>query len=639
MPIFRVLDISKVLNIPRVLKLLTGTAFFFTLLTFCNKVEDPSLYPLFDPAQVKAPPEIPTSTYNENRNVFWGDLHIHTSLSADAYTMGVRSLPEDAYTYMKGGTIKHGMGYAIRAVRPLDFGAVTDHSEFLGVARKVAPDENENNELRSIMESGSRWLITWNFLKTVFYLMGSSDAKWEDFGPDWLEKTQKSAWQEVIDAAERHNKPGVFSTFIAYEWSSIPDMNNLHRNVIYKGSQVPDYPFSSMDSENPEDLWDALDRQREQGMEVFAIPHNSNLSNGLMYRALDYDGEPITEAYAQQREFNEPISEILQVKGASETHPILSPDDELANFEIYDQRLAVDGSDSAPKGSYARDALRTGIELAHSEGFNPFRFGVIGSSDSHNASFSAEEDNYHGKLPLLDGTAGLRLGVSNFLPKSQNRGGRWSAMGLVAVWAEENTRDSLFDAMRRRETYSTSGPRISVRFFAGWDYQPQLLEQKNAIEQAYLRGVPMGGQLMAAPGMRSPVFAVMAAKDPQGANLDRIQIIKGWVDKSGNSHERIFNVAASNNRQPDESGSLVAVGNTVDVASATYSNNIGASQLATLWHDPEFNNAQQAFYYARVIEIPTPRFTTYDAFKMGVEAPSPEAIQERAITSAIWYQP
>lgn len=608
-------------------------------LSACSKVEDPSLYPEFDPDTIEAPPAKPAVPFSETRNVFWGDLHIHTSLSFDAYTMGVRALPDEAYTYMKGGTIEHGMGYAIKASRPLDFGAVTDHAEFLGVAREMDKGNDGSNELRAVMETGNPLRITLNFLMTIFSQMGSSETRLETFGQPGMETVSRAAWQEIIDSAERHNTPGVFTSFIAYEWTSMPNEDNLHRNVIYKTSKVPDYPVTSLESDNPEDLWDTLDRQREQGMEVFAIPHNANVSNGLMYRATDFNGAPLSKDYAQQRLFNEPISEILQVKGASETHPILSSNDEFAGFEIYDQRLASDGGMSEPKGSYMRDALRTGIELSHSEGFNPYRFGVIGSSDSHNANASVEEDNYQGKLPMIDGSAGLRLGETLLLPKEQNRGGRWSAMGLAAVWAGENTRASLFDAMRRKETYATSGPRMTVRFFGGWSFNADFFEQENILEQAYSQGVPMGGALAPRDNQSAPGFIVWAAKDPAGANLDRIQIIKGWVDVEGNSQERIYDVSASGNRQPTAKGKLPAVGNTVDVAKASYTNTIGAAQLSALWRDPNFDPRQEAFYYARVIEIPTPRFSTFDALKLGVEAPAPASIQERAITSAIWYQP
>ena len=612
----------------------------------CSKVDDPSLNPLFDPAKAEPPPIKPLIEYSDTRNVFFGDLHIHTGLSYDAYTNGVRTLPEDAYRFMKGGTIEHGMGYPIQLSRPLDFGAVTDHGEYLGVPRYLDKDRGVENKLRAVMETGNPLRITFNFFYTILSTMSSVEKREESFGVAGMEDVSRAAWQQIIDVAERHNDPGRFTTFVAYEWSSMPNADNLHRNVIYKTAQVPDFPFTSRDSDDPEDLWAALDNQRQQGMQMFAIPHNGNVSNGRMYRSVTFDGGAQSPDYAKKRLFNEPLSEILQVKGASETHPILSSNDEFADFEIYDQRLATDGGFSEPKGSYARDALRTGLELSHSEGFNPYKFGVIGSTDSHNSSSSSEENNYHGKLPLIDGTAGLRQGVTILLPKEQNRGGRWSAMGLAAVWAEENTRASLYEAMRRKETYATSGPRIRLRFFAGWDYADDLLSRDDAIEQAYAGGVSMGGTLPTvtdsspAAEQRSPVFAVWAAKDPQGANLDRVQIIKGWVDSAGRSHEKIHDIAASDDRHFDATlGKLAPVGNTVDITTATYTNSIGDVQLATLWRDPDFDPAQEAFYYARVIEIPTPRYSTFDAIALGITPPEPSTLQERAISSAIWYQP
>lgn len=616
----------------------------FILLTLfgCSKVDDPSLYPRYDPAKAADQPPVPKmlATYSATRNVFWGDLHIHTGLSYDAYTAGVRTLPDDAYRFMKGGTIEHGMGYPIRILRPLDFGAVTDHAEYLGVPRYLDRDSGAENKLRRIMEGGSPLRITANFLYTILTTIGTLETREKNFGIAGMEDVSRQSWRQIIAAAQRHNDPGRFTTFIGYEWTSMPEGDNLHRNVIYKNARVPEYPFSSRDSDNPEKLWAALQEQRDDGMDMFAIPHNGNLSNGKMYQRTAFEGEPLTAAYAETRMFNEPISEILQVKGASETHPILSSNDEFAGFEIYDQRLATDGGLSEPKGSYVRDALRTGLELSHNEGFNPYRFGVIGSSDSHNSSSSAEENNYHGKLPLIDGTAGLRQGITMLLPKEQNRGGRWSAMGLAGVWAEENTRASLYDAMRRRETYSTSGPRITVRFFAGWNYAADLLTQPEPLAAAYEGGVPMGGRLIANANVSAPVFVLWAARDPAGANLDRLQIIKGWVDTDGRSHEKVFTILASGGRAPEATtGRYPAVGNTVDIAQASYTNTIGEAQLATLWRDPQFDAAQEAFYYARVIEIPTPRYSTFDALALGITPSEPSSIQERAITSAIWYQP
>ena len=618
-------------------------ALFVAALVSCSPVEDPTLYPAFDPAAAESAPSKPAVDYSPTRHLLWGDLHIHTSYSTDAYILGVRATPNDAYVFTRGGTIEHAAGYPIRIDRPLDFAAVTDHSEYMGVAREdsetVLPLEK-----RSLRE---RLLNDGPLSLTFALIMSMTDIKGLETFADTPAAQQLvlNAWQLMIDTANAHYEPGVFTTLVGYEWSSMPDGQNLHRNVIYRDDNVPERPFTSLDSENPEDLWDALDQQRLEGKKVLAIPHNGNVSNGLMYGRTQYEGAAMTPEYAAQRTRNEPVSEIMQIKGTSDTHPLLSPEDEFANFEIVSTQLSASGDFSEPKGSYARDALRTGIEFAHAEGFNPYRFGVIGSSDSHNASTPVEENNYSGKLPLMDGTAGLRLGEAMLLPDSMRRSSKWGAAGLAGVWAEENTRESIFDALLRKETFATSGPRISLRFFGGFDYRADMMDSTDFLEQAYARGVPMGGTLEPASippeggsGGAAPTFAIWAVKDPEGANLDRLQVIKGWVDASGASHETIFDVALSDDRRAGPDGKVPAVGSTVDVASASYSNSIGASQLRAFWQDPEFDSGQEAFYYARALEIPTPRWSTYDAARLGVDAPEPTGIQERAISSAIWYR-
>lgn len=605
----------------------------------CIDVDDPSLEPVEDPRFAAPAPPLRELGRDPNRNVFWGDLHIHTSFSYDAYTFGTRALPDDAYVYAKGGTIEHAIGYPIRASRPLDFAAVTDHVEYLGVPRHLGEAQVGEPSLQQVLETGNRLKITWHFLQKALFEMGTAEKRERVFGGAPRE-ISVNAWREIISAAQAHDEPGRFTTFIAYEWTSMPEDENLHRNVVYATDLVPDFPYSSLDSEDPEDLWRALEAQRAEGMEVLAIPHNSNVSNGKMYDRVTQSGTALSTRYAEARMRNEPISEIFQIKGQSEAHPLLSSKDEFADFEIFEQVLSAGADRSEPRGSYARDALRTGLELSARDGFNPYRFGVIGSSDSHNASSSVEEDNYHGKLPLLDGTVGIRLGATLLLPESQNRGLRWGAAGLAGVWAEENTRRALFEAMRRKETYATSGPRITVRFFGGWGYEPSILGDSDFVGQAYEGGVPMGGDLSAAEPGEAPRFLVAAAKDPLGAHLDRIQIVKGWVDRAGDSYERIYDIAASDGRQPDPGTHRVeAVGSTVDLESATYENSIGAAELSAFWADPDFDSGLEAFYYARVLEIPTPRWSTYDAKAMGLAPPEPATIQERAVSSAIWVSP
>ncbi|MFK8020949.1 MAG: DUF3604 domain-containing protein [Pseudomonadales bacterium] len=623
------------LPIPAMLVLVL-TLFF--AIAACGPIDDPTLFPQYDPNTAEPPPQKATVAHNPLRNLLWGDLHIHTSYSTDAYTMGVKATPDDAYVFARGGTIEHAVGYPIRIDRPLDFAAVTDHAEYMGVSRQ---DEDlvlglEERSLRERLLNDGPLSIAYALVSIVRNVKGlelyADSPK--------LIAVSKNAWRLMIDTAEAHYEPGVFTTLVGYEWTSMPNGQNLHRNVIYRDTKVPDIPFTSLDSGNPEDLWDSLDRQRLEGKTMMAIPHNGNVSNGLMYDRKQVDGSALTAEYTEQRLRNEPVSEILQIKGTSDTHPMLSPEDEFADFEIMSELLSATADLSEPKGSYARDALRTGIEFAHTEGFNPYRFGVIGSSDSHNASSSVEESKHHGKLPLMDGTAGLRLGKSVFVPGSLHRTKKWGAAGLAAVWAEENTRESVYDALARRETFATSGPRISLRFFGSFDYGSEMMQSPELLTLAYQGGVPMGSVLPdAAEDSTAPAFALWVAKDPEGANLDRLQIIKGWVDTNGNSQEKVFNVALSDLREPDANGKVPPVGNTVDVANASYSNSIGAQQLRAFWRDPEFDPASEAFYYARALEIPTPRWSTYDAMRLGVEAPQPTSLQERAISSAIWYQP
>ena len=601
---------------------------------FLRAPEDPTLFPEFEAATVAPPPEKLAAPRSSERSVFFGDLHIHSSLSLDAYLFGVRAGPEDAYTFAKGGSIAHGAGYEIRLSAPLDFAAVTDHAEYLGMFEARNPDlPLSGGALRKTLLSRNRFSTTYLFAATMnkFFIPGQGDV-----GEPGI---MRGAWERTLRAAEHANDPGVFTAFVGYEWSGMVNGGNLHRNVIYRGSAAPTLPFSADDSNDPEDLWRALEEQTRDGMDAIAIPHNANVSDGLMFADETLSGEALTADYAAKRTRWELRQEIFQVKGQSEAHPVLSGDDIFAAFEIKESLLSTDRRLGILEGSYARDGLRTGLGYLVKQGFDPFDFGVIGSSDGHGASAPIEEDQFHGKLPLLDGTAGIRLGTSTLISPGLSGVRDWGSGGLAAVWAEANTREALFEAMRRRETFATSGPRMSVRLFAGWEYPASLFETEGGIKQAYAGGVAMGSVLEPREA-GVPTLAVWALKDPRGANLDRIQIVKLWADSSGESFETIFDVAASGDRMHStNAGALDPVGNTVDVNKASYTNTIGAAELKVVWSDADFDPSAPCRYYARVIEIPTPRWSTYDARALGIEAPSPTTIQERAVTSAITYLP
>ena len=592
--------------------------------------------------------QLSTSSTESEHQVFWGDLHIHTSLSSDAFTMGVRAVPDDVYRFAKGETLEHGAGYPVTITRPLDFAAVTDHAEYLGQAKLSGLDvPTTRQSLPDILRRENRLTVTQSWWE-IMSLIRENGFKLTLTGVD--ADINRAAWDEIVAAAERHYEPGVFTTFPGWEWSAdTGDVGtHLHRNVIYGSDDLPSIPFSSIDGPTPPDLWAFLRGERETGRRVMAIPHNPNLSEGLAYRITDDDGKRIDRVSPADRSDLEPISEILQIKGSSETHPLLSSLDEFADFELAGTVPGREVTLTSVKGAYARDALRSGISMAHSEGFNPLKFGVIGSSDSHNATSPSDEKGYTGKLPMMDGSAGLRTGAAGLGLDKMTPARKWGSGGLAAVWAPENTREALFDAMQRRETFATSGPRIVVGLFAGWGFPKGTAASADFDAIARENGVPMGSSLpqMSRPDsdddsdVPAPEFVVVAQRDPIGANLDRIQMIKGWVDSTGQSHERIYDLAWSDGRgiEPD-TGRLAAVGSTVDPATASYENSIGAPQLRAQWSDPDFDSAQEAFYYVRVLEIPTPRWSTYDAVQLGMEPMAPIAIQERAISSAIWYQP
>jgi len=595
------------------------------------------------PADTSAPAQPTAPQPAAAQLLLFGDLHIHTALSADAFSTGTRTLPDDAYRYAKGEAIRHGAGFVVQLHRPLDFAAVTDHSEYLGSMREFLNPSSPLSQLPLAK------LFASNDPADAFraLMQISEDASHDGSLDELLDlpEVNRAAWQEVIAAAERHNEPGRFTTLIGYEWTSTPDEINLHRNVIFRGSAVPEEPFTRLDSDKPEDLWRFLDTERARGIEGMAIPHNSNASDGRMWARTDSWGEPVDTAWAEQRLRNEPVVEIVQIKGTSETHPALSPADEFAGFEIWNTRMSGARLPrlSQPAGSYVRDALKTGLELGARLGVDPFAFGVIGSSDTHNSAPPVEEDNYHGKLTLLDGTAQARAAriARSAEARAAGRENAYSAAGLAAVWAGTNTREAIYDALRRRESYATSGTRISLRFFGGWDFAPDLTRAPDFVTRAYASGVPMGSDLPPAPRTGgTPRFAVVAAKDAQGANLDRVQIVKGWIDAGGKAREKVFDVAWSGERTHDPaSGKLPPLGSTVDVAKASYTNTIGSADLQAVWSDPDFDPEVRAFWYARVLEIPTPRWSTYDAVKLGTPAPEPATIQERAWSSAIWYVP
>jgi len=596
---------------------------------------DPTLEPAFDPATAKPMAVLERRPAVPERQAFFGDLHIHTALSADAFVFGVRAMPDDAYRFAKGASLAHGNGSEIRLSRPLDFAAVTDHSEFLGITRERAEGVLVERSLRDRLQNDSRLGLTRLYLRTM-------EELWANVGmevPPELEPIRSDAWQTIIGAAQSHYEPGAFTTFIAYEWTrSGPQGTHLHRNVIYGSDRAPDLPVSAHNAPDARDLWRALDEQREAGIPVLAIPHNPNLSGGMTFALTDMAGEPFDEAYIATRRRNEPLTEIFQVKGTSETHPSLSPDDEFADFEIQ-EGLIPSGTTADLRGGYVRAAQRRGLEVAARSGSNPFDFGVIGSSDGHGASSPIEEDNFFGKLPMLDGTAAIRLDQATLIPEGTLPASKWGAAGLAGIWAEENTRESLFAAMRRKETFATSGPRIRLRMFGGWDLDEALLSLDDPAAECDRRGVAMGGTLPQRTEETAPRFVLWALKDPVGANLDRLQVVKGWVDGSGSSHEQVYEVAASDGRTPDAAGRIAPLDSTVDVANARYENSIGASALTAHWQDPDFDPTQRAFYYARVLEIPTPRWSTYDAKRLGIEAPAPQSLQERAVGSSIWYTP
>lgn len=579
------------------------------------------------------------------QEVFWGDTHLHTRNSADAYSLGNMNLtPADAYRFARGQEVVAHNGMTVKLRRPLDFLVVSDHAEYLGGYYRF----NVGDPSVKSTDAGKQWQ---GYLDEgdPGKLIGAFTASMSDpeNNPAFPEKTRKLIWEDVAQTADDYNDPGLFTAFTGYEWTSMIEGNNLHRVVVYKDSadktaQLP--PFSGQDSLDPRELWKALARyEQETGGEVLAIAHNGNLSNGMMFPDRSVDGRPIDRAYAELRARWEPIYEVSQVKGDGESHPTLSPADEFADFENWDWdnigRTAEKTDDMLPH-EYARSALKLGLAYERKLGVNPFKFGMIASTDGHNTISTTEEDNFFGKFPESEPAPERMTNAMAGNILWQNW--RIVASGYAAVWAKENTREALFDAMKRREVYATTGSRISVRFFGGWEYEAYDVHAPSYLDKAYGSGVPMGGDLTRGPKNTAPSFMVVASKDPDGANLDRVQIVKGWLERDGSLEEKVYDVAWSGDREINaDTGKLPAVGSTVDVATATYTNAIGDADLATVWQDPDFDPKQRAFYYARVLEIPRPRWTTIDAAYFDVELPDevPRAIQDRAYTSPIWYTP
>lgn len=597
-----------------------------------------------DSAETESPVtsvESRTEGYNALRNPYFGQTHQHTGWSFDEAIYNVRLGPDNAYRHAKGEKVMHPAGFEVQLKVPLDFMMVSDHSEYLGVLIRMY-DENDplssHPMSQSVVGSGNDVEAS---TKAFYSLVAATIQPDGTTKPDSSLNTTElrtTNWSEYVKIANDYNDPGTFTTLIAYEWSSQPNMSNLHRNVIFKSDQNLPLPYSYFDSPSPEDLWDWMDSQREKGIELLAIPHNGNLSNGLMFSMNDYEGNPITREYAEQRSRNEKLTEIVQTKGQSETHPLIAPNDEFAGFEIWTKPVAGPGTVKVVETNYVRNAFKNGMLLEEKLGVNPFKYGVVGGGDIHTSIVSHEEYAHTGEHNLKSGTPKERL--LEIQPNEPSKIEQGTA-GLSCVWAEENTRASIYEAMERKETWATTGPRITVRVFAGFDFENTTPESADWAEVGYEKGVPMGGDLRYSGSENPASLMIWAMKGPNSGNLDRIQVVKGWIDESGEAQEKIFNVVWSGDRVIDENGSLPAVGNTVDISTATYTNTIGETQLFTTWTDPEFNPEEQAFYYVRVLEIPTPRWSTYDAVSLGIDPPEdfPATIQERAWSSPIWYYP
>ncbi len=590
--------------------------------------------------------------------VFFGDTHHHTANSGDAFMNGNRLGPEEAYRFARGEQVVSSTGIPVKLSRPLDFLVVSDHAEGMGVMYEVF---NGNPTFM-----GDTTLQRWNKMMKAGG-KEAADATNEvisDQAQGTLPKTitdpatsgpvMKSVWQSYLETADKYNDPGRFTAMIGYEWTSVPGGNNLHRNVLFRDNKdraAQVMPFSAWQSEDPEKLWAWMESyEQKTGGRVLAIPHNGNLSNGRMFEAVDFAGKPLTKDYAERRARWEVLQEVMQTKGNSETHPLMSPNDEFANYGVSGWEygnLTLEGeplSKEMMPTSFLRGGLLRGLEHEQELGVNPFKFGMIGGTDVHNSLTSIEEDNFFGKHVIQEPSPDRWEHVSKQGFGKTRYTWQYTAAGYAAVWATENTREALWDAMQRKEVYATSGTRMTVRLFGGWDFRPEDARTRYIVDVGYARGVPMGADLPAAPaGARAPSFLVAALKDPLSGNLDRIQIIKGWLDADGMGQEQVYDVVwgDAETRKPGADGRLPPVGDTVDIADATWTDTIGDPELAGVWTDPDFDPAQGAFYYMRVIEIPTPRWTAYDQKRFGIKMSDdvPMKQQERAWTSPIWYTP
>lgn len=573
---------------------------------------------------------------NPGRQAFFGDLHVHTKYSFDAYIFGTRATPDDAYRFARGESLKHAAGIDMKLKAPLDFIAVTDHATYLGMLEKM--DDPSSAVGEHPLSIAMRLARTTDERDAVFQEILPRERGFVD-SDDLLDLSiVRTAWAEVNAAAERHNDPGNLTTFVGYEFTAGGRRGqNLHRNVIFADGQTPEMPFSRLDADNnPELLWQWMDDIRSDGIDSVAIPHNSNGSDGWMFEVTDKSGQPIDSEYAARRLRNEPLVEVTQVKGTSDTHPLLSPNDEWADFEIMNKTIGS-SFPSQPKGSYVREAYLNGLQMQSDDGFNPYKFGLIGASDTHNAAGSFREDDYWSKTGLLDATAELR-GTIPLPDGSYNETPRtmWGASGLAGVWAEENTRASIFAAFKRKETFATSGPRMRVRFFAGFDLPEQALGD---LAIAYEKGVAMGGDLQAQGGAE-PSFLVWAMQDPLTAKLDRVQVIKGWVTAEG-TQEQVFDAVCSSGVPDPVTHRCPENGATVDLETCAVAEGEGAADLQGAWRDPTYQPDQLAFYYVRVLQNPVCRWSTWDALRAGV-SPRPglaETIQDRAWSSPIWHVP